>query len=415
MRFSFYDRSVFPSFRLSSLLPAALVVGCSTDAVNTQTAAIADSAGITIVTNTAPASTAGNAWRVADHPTIDIGVVSGDAAYEFFRPLGAVRLSDGRIVVANRGTFELRYFDAGGKHLLTAGGEGAGPGELMDMSWFTRTVGDSMVVYDRRNHRLSVFDPQGVYDHSVRLQTSEFPFMKGRLEDGSYVGHLWRRRQRGAPPIPAGRGTDSLWVVRYGTDGHMLDTLGTYLRRVRHGNTLDWRGRTIRSAVAVPFTPITATYVSGDLTFTGTNNVYEIAAQATDGRVRRLVRKVHTKLPVLHTDTERFMDSVRILAVGNPEMQWVVAMLDITPPQDSMPAYEEFTVDSEGNLWVADARRPNTPTPSWNVFDREGVWLGRVEGPTGFRVTEIGGDYVLGLWRDEVEVEHVMLYALEKG
>ena len=74
-----------------------------------------------------------------------------------------------------------------------------------------------------------------------------------------------------------------------------------------------------------------------------------------------------------------------------------------------------FAVDSEGNLWVADARRPNTPTPSWNVFDREGVWLGHVEGPTGLRVTDIGGDYLLGLWRDEVEVEHVMLNALEKG
>ncbi len=89
---------VLPSFRLFILLSAALVVGCSNDALNTATAAIADSAGITIVTNTAPASTAGNAWRVADRPTIDIGVVSGDAAYEFFRPLGAVRLSDGRIV-----------------------------------------------------------------------------------------------------------------------------------------------------------------------------------------------------------------------------------------------------------------------------------------------------------------------------
>lgn len=415
MRYSSYHRSVFPSFRLSILLPAAFVVGCSTDALNIGTAAIADSAGITIVTNTAPAWTVGNAWRVADRPTIDIGVVSGDAAYEFFRPLGAVRLSDGRIVVANRGTFELRYFDASGKHLLTAGGEGGGPGELMDMSWFARTVGDSIVAYDRRNHRLSVFDPLGVYDHSVRLQTSEFPFMKGRLDDGSYVGHIWRGRQRGAPPIPLGRGTDSLWVVRYGADGEMLDTLGTYLRRVRHGNTLDWRGRTQRGAVAVPFTPTTATYTSGDLIFTGTTNVYEVSAQAADGRVHLLVRKVHTKLPVLQTDTDRFMDSLRILAIGNPEMQWVVEMLDITPPQDNMPAYEGFSVDSEGNLWVADARRPNTPTPSWNVFDREGVWLGHVEGPTGLRVTDIGGDYLLGLWRDEVEVEHVMLYALEKG
>lgn len=77
------------------------------------------------------------------------------------------------------------------------------------------------------------------------------------------------------------------------------------------------------------------------------------------------------------------MDSLRILASVNLEMQWVVEMLDITPPQDNMPAYEGFSVDSEGNLWVADARRPNTPTPSWNGFDREGVWLGHVEGPTG--------------------------------
>lgn len=79
MRYSSYHRSV---------LPSSFVVGCSTDALNIGTAAIADSAGITIVTNTAPAWTAGNAWRVADRPTIDIGVVSGETAYEFFQPLG---------------------------------------------------------------------------------------------------------------------------------------------------------------------------------------------------------------------------------------------------------------------------------------------------------------------------------------
>ncbi len=144
-----FRHSALPSFRHTVLLPVALTVGCAPVDMGTRAAAIADSAGITIVTNTAPASMAGSAWRVADRPTIDIGVVSGDAAYEFFRPLGAVRLSDGRIVVANRGTFELRYFDASGKHLVTAGGRGGGPGELMDMSWFSRTVGDSMVVYDR--------------------------------------------------------------------------------------------------------------------------------------------------------------------------------------------------------------------------------------------------------------------------
>jgi hypothetical protein len=34
--------------------------------------------------------------------------------------------------------------------------------------------------------------------------------------------------------------------------------------------------------------------------------------------------------------------------------------------------------------------------------------------PTGLRVTEIGPDYVLGLWRDADDVEHVRMYELIK-
>ena len=62
---------------------------------------------------------------------------------------------------------------------------------------------------------------------------------------------------------------------------------------------------------------------------------------------------------------------------------------------------------------MADAR-PNTPRSSWQVFDREGVWLGRVDGPAGLRVTAFGSDYLLGLWQDEFEVVHVLLYRLIK-
>jgi hypothetical protein len=108
------------------------------------------------------------------------------------------------------------------------------------------------------------------------------------------------------------------------------------------------------------------------------------------------------------------MDSLRVLWDNNPEGQLVLEMLDATPPLDSMPAFENLLVDTEGNVWVADTRSPYTPTPSWNVFDAEGVWLGGVEGPEGFRVSHIGSNAMVGLWKDELEVEHALVFEIVK-
>ena len=52
--------------------------------------------------------------------------------------------------------------------------------------------------------------------------------------------------------------------------------------------------------------------------------------------------------------------------------------------------------------------------PSWSVFDADGVWLGVTTLPSGFTPMDIDTDYVLGLWRDADEVEHVQLYELIK-
>jgi hypothetical protein len=52
--------------------------------------------------------------------------------------------------------------------------------------------------------------------------------------------------------------------------------------------------------------------------------------------------------------------------------------------------------------------------PRWIVFDSDGRWLGAVEVPPNGRVSEIGADYVLGVWRDELDVERVQMFELIK-
>jgi len=61
----------------------------------------------------------------------------------------------------------------------------------------------------------------------------------------------------------------------------------------------------------------------------------------------------------------------------------------------------------------------------FSVFDADGVWLGRVALPPGlpwlrghnlrYPILEIGRDYVLGVWVDDLGVEQVRLYRIEKN
>ncbi len=391
------------------------LLGCDSGQAAKVRALVLDSAGVTIISNESPAWSDGEGWRVAETPALDIGVVSGNPAYELFRPLGVLRLSDGRIVVANAGTSELRYYDERGKHLGNSGGRGGGPGEFFAMSWFGRTDGDSIVVYDRRSRRVSVFDSDGRYHSSVALPAGDFPAVEGRLSDGSYLARVVPRRARGAPPVPLGRGRDSLSFLRYGPDGEFLDTLGVFLRRIKHGLAFEFLGRSRRGAMTIPFTPSTVLAVAGSKVIVGTSTSYQVCQFTPDGVLSRLIRKSHARLPVEPSDVDSFLDSLRAqYETGGPEAKTHVKMNEETPPADSMPAFDNLIVDSEGNLWVSASRHHGDRTVQWDVFDAEGIWLGVVRGPDGFRVTDIGSDYLLGLWKDDLEVEHALLYELIK-
>ncbi|MYE94691.1 MAG: hypothetical protein F4238_15175, partial [Gemmatimonadetes bacterium] len=89
---------------------------------------VRDSAGIRIVENARPADDSRLPWRIGPEPTVSIGEVTGEEAYLLHGADAAVMLPDGRIVVANTGTGEIRVFDAAGVHQATWGRAGGGPG-----------------------------------------------------------------------------------------------------------------------------------------------------------------------------------------------------------------------------------------------------------------------------------------------
>lgn len=105
--------------------------GCQPD-ISTEAGVVErDSAGVRIVESATPAWNEASAWRLGDAPALEIGAVTTtNPAYELSRVASATRLSDGRIVVLEGQSSEIRVFGPDGTHLLTAGGQGGGPGEF---------------------------------------------------------------------------------------------------------------------------------------------------------------------------------------------------------------------------------------------------------------------------------------------
>jgi hypothetical protein len=161
----------------------ALAAAAGCDAAGDGTAATTrDSAGVHIVESSAPAWSDADAWRVGPEPDLSVGSTGAaaatstpaagtEAAYLFEGVLSAFPLGEDRIVVADRRTSELRFFDADGRHVITAGREGEGPGEFRFMSLVWPLADDTVVVGDFRG--LHLFDAAGVYRRSFSLVSGD--------------------------------------------------------------------------------------------------------------------------------------------------------------------------------------------------------------------------------------------------
>ena len=207
---------VTPAFAM--FLAAAGQAGCLAKA---SAQATRDSAGIRIIENARPADDSRLPWRIGSEPAVSIGEVFGAEAYLLHQANDATILPDGRIVVANTGTNELRVFGADGVHLATWGRDGEGPGEFTNLAGVASWPGDSVVAWNRWTWVISVFDAEGVLGRSFSLDSDARPLEpRAVLKNGSILGRTGElagdecRRSRERYELRSGEGASQ---VGFGT------------------------------------------------------------------------------------------------------------------------------------------------------------------------------------------------------
>lgn len=369
--------------------------------------AIRDSAGVRIVENATPQWPDGRGWRIDPSPLVEIQGPGESGSDPLFEVAGALRLADGRIVVANGGANALYFFGPDGAFLSSVGAEGAGPGESRRMDALLPYRGDSLAVFDAAMQRLSVFSDEGQLGRTVRVDVpGPRPHMIGALADGPLVV--------GNSPFQPGTGVwrDSAVYVQVAANGERIDTLGRWPTEEMY--SIQYDGRPVWGYR--PFGRRTWAVAAGDALHVGTGDAYEIETYTSNGRLARLIRAAQRgaalgKEHIARYERERLEGSRGSRAY--PVVEGVLASGKVPYP-NRLPPHGSILAADDGGLWVQHVPLPGDQTIRWSVFNPEGRLLGTIAAPPDLQLLQVGPDFVLGLYRDDVGIESVRLHRLER-
>ena len=412
MSLSFSSRraSVARSFAGATITAAALaavaLTGCA--AADTPATAAAptlrDSAGVQVVENVA-ATVSAEPFRLSAQPVLEL---SGDDADPLFRVSGVRLLADGRVVVANGGASQLRWYAADGALQRTAGTKGGGPGEFLALTWIALLPGDSLLTYDVRNRRYSVFGPDASFARSYQPPNQLLPRPVGLGAHGEVLVSL--SSIGGSGPPPNGLVADTVRLALLGPDGTMrADSLAS----VAGDESFIDVSPTAINILRLPFAQRLIVAADSAGFWVARHGPFELARHALDGRLQRIVRLTGVGRRATRSLVDAEIERSTAAIPNDAMRQRSADGLRALPAPEYLPTVSRLLTDAAGRVWSQDFVAAGDSAATWRVFEPDGRYSGAVIMPVRLTVHEIRSDRVLGVYRDENDVEQVRIYALQ--
>lgn len=283
------------------------------------------------------------------------------------------------------------------------GRAGDGPGEFREPLSVQVLRGDTLMVYDAREYRVSFFAPGD--DRPVQALRLEggvdgVPFAARMLPDGRLLVQLMRYYEAGAGPADD-RGRSQVYVLADPRTGQPLGA--PILRLPAPGRTLIARRGSLVGAMPIDFGDARKLRLAPDGTLVyGTDGAlrfdrFDLAGTRIGG-----FDAPFQPLPFTRADLERelaqssdfFEETIRS---GAPE-HW--------------PSYADFQVDDRGRLFVTMGGTP-TRAREVRIFEPLGRETGRFTIPPNTRIHRVIGARIYAVTLDEYEVPVIVRYALK--
>jgi hypothetical protein len=311
---------------------------------------------------------------------LTIGVREGEENYLFGKLIYFNVDDDGNIFVTDWDRKRIQKYGPDGRHLLTIGRQGQGPGEFHNV-WAPEFDKDgNLYVVDVDQRRISFFSRDGRYLRQVGCPTIEV--------SGSFYMNSRGHCLTAVSEIKKDDAAGSQWEVIVGLYDDKFKGITEFHRDLHESKSPKSRGEddiahfwaALLSDIAIQ---PTSSYLlaPNDEIFFGFSDVYEIKIYTPKGKLARIISKEYIPATVTKKDKERFenmqgAEFLRFLPAQFENAKKKALKLIRYPKYK--PAYEGFTLADNGWLFVIVDSQGNGVTVL-DVFDGAGHYIARTE------------------------------------
>ena len=322
----------------------------------------------------------------------------------------AALLSTGGAVLIDSKSSEVVEYAPDGSVRRVLGRRGDGPGEFRTPRNVVVLPGDTVVVYDARNGRLTTFPPGQPEPRVSTLPPSLFPRPPRdvwRLPGGGLV--TYEGDIRSSEPIKRGSEGDLVGpeaiVRRVDVEAGTVDTLhsGTVADDIVQVGTM---------YLAPAFGRSTYVDVSGDVTAVALPTGFTVRLYA-GAELQRVASLPEAERPLQRAEVVALRDSLKMLAAeaGQPFIGAPMFEQDLLP--ELRPDFSDLAVGPSGRALIREFAPLRREANTWWLLTPEGEFDGRVRLAPRSRVLQLQGDRLLLLRRDSLDVPRVELHVVD--
>lgn len=358
-----------------------------------------------------------NVWRLSPRPVFIVGGVDAPPSELFSRIVGALRLGDGRFVVADGDELRLSLYGFDDELLATLGRPGDGPGEFRRIAGLWNPGGDTIAVWDSRAQRITHLLPDGTVIRTDRPRIGRaggsvaggvLDTFLGAMEDGRILLSWLVLTNPGSEKVLQ----DRMIFGLFDSNGQFQTLLGSEPGMFR---TFSDRGSGPFVFSPFPWAAVvrdTLAYTNGD----GRIAFFDPLAPE-EGEVRAVTLKVEqVSLP----DAWEALDAALAQAdVPGPLM----ALAHATDRSlGTVPHHARMFADDRGRLWLKEYDPATDAIPlrggrfvaggRWLIYETDGNPVAYVRIPDDVAPLAVDGDNLLSIVRDELDVERFAVYTI---
>lgn len=360
-------------------------------------------------------------WRLSARPLVTVGGATGSGPTEFSGVAGLVRLDDGRIIIADGGSSELRAFDSAGRFLMRVARRGRGPGEMRGVEGLLLAA-DTLYALDEHGGA-HLFTVDGSFVRLDRYTMGPSASFGGRalgVLAGSGLVGVQRARAWGTSRV--GLDSQQVRVQRPGERSPTVIAVLPHQRTFQHVGDSYPRPFAFATSLQLAVFPreVCAAFTER----------YESRCLDARGAPTRTIRRAVGARPVSDSMKRAWRDGMagRLPDGGSrwegslrAHRERVARTSEFMP---TLPLISRLLSARTGELWVADYQpsddilslaasalgyTPTGPT-RWNIFGRDSEWLDTLTLPPRFVLVDPGRDWVAGVARDDDDVERVEVW-----